>query len=103
MKITRLLGAKVLVEPIEEPAWAEAGLVLPEIARATPRKGTIVLVGTGDKDKYGKPKPMGFSVGDKVLFDRGSGQEIEQEDENGKVVKYLLIKDGEIAAKVKEG
>jgi hypothetical protein len=44
------LGARVVVEPLEQEEVTAGGIVLPETAKEKPQKGTVVAVGPGDRN-----------------------------------------------------
>jgi chaperonin GroES len=51
----------------------------------------VVAVGSGIKDENGKVTPLDVKVGDKVIFGKWSGTEVEL---NGK--KLLIMKESDI-------
>lgn len=67
------------------------GIVLPEAAKKSPRRGTVVAVGPGNEEK-----PQ-VKVGDKIVFAPYSGVEIDQ---NGEV--FLIMPEKDILSVVKE-
>jgi len=85
------LEDRVLVEPMEETETKTAGgIIIPDTAKEKPRMGLIKSVGTDEKlQKIVK-------VGDKVLYGKYSGDEIEAD---GK--KFLIVKKEDILAIVK--
>jgi chaperonin GroES len=85
------LGARVLVEPIEQEEVTPAGIVLPETAKEKPQQGTVLAVGPGDRDDKGNRIPMDVKVGDKVLFAKYAGTEVKMD---GK--KMLILRESDI-------
>ncbi len=87
------LDDRVLIMVDEEagPQKTTSGLYLPDTAKEKPRTGQVVAVGT-DEDLQEKIK-----VGDRILYSKFSGDEIEIE---GK--KHLLLQRNEILAIVQE-
>jgi chaperonin GroES len=82
---------RVLIDPEEvEESKSKAGIILPDTAKERPRKGRVVEVGT-DEDLAEKIK-----VGDKIVYAKFSGDEVELEDK-----KYLIISRSDILAVVK--
>lgn len=69
---------RVLVRRKDEKTETEGGIVIPDQAREKPQEGEIIAVGPSDTDHLG--------VGDKVLFSKYAGTEIELDDE-----KFLII------------
>lgn len=87
------LGARVVVDPIEESEMTASGIVLPETAKEKPQKGTVVSVGAGDRDDKGNRIAMDVKVGDVVLYAKYGGTEIKVE---GK--KYLILRESDLLA-----
>ncbi|MCA1899106.1 MAG: co-chaperone GroES [Chloroflexi bacterium] len=85
------LGARVLIEPIEQEEVTAGGIVLPETAKEKPQQGKILAAGPGDRNEDGERIPMDVKVGDVVLFAKYSGTEIKME---GK--KYLIMRESDI-------
>jgi chaperonin GroES len=85
----RPLPDRVIVEvlPITEYA-SKAGIIIPENAQQPSQEGIVVATGR-NTGKSG----IRVKVGDKVLFPRFGGREIEWEDK-----KYLLLHHKEIVA-----
>ena len=78
----------VLPAPAEEKV---GGIIIPDTAKEKPLNGTIVAVGEGTKDEK-----MIVKEGDKVLYGKYAGTELEYE---GK--KYLMMRQSDVLAIVK--
>jgi chaperonin GroES len=90
MKI-RPFEDRVLVEPGEiEETKTKSGLIIPDTAKEKPRIAKVVEVGT-DEDLAEHIK-----VGDKIIFAKFTGDEIEFDNK-----KYLIVSRGDILAIVK--
>lgn len=87
------LGSRVVVEPIEQEDITAGGIVLPEIAKEKPQKGTVLSVGPGDRDEDGKRIAMDVKVGDVVLYQKYGGTEIKID---GK--KLLILRESDLLA-----
>lgn len=87
------LGARVVVEPIEQEEITAGGIVLPETAKEKPQRGKVVAAGPGDRDEDGDRIPMDVKVGDIVLFAKYSGTEIKVD---GK--KLLILRESDLLA-----
>ena len=87
----KVIDDKVLVQPDEaaEDEKSPGGIIIPDTAKEKPQKGTVVAVGT-DEDLKDVVKK-----GDKVVFGKYTGDEIEFE---GK--KYLVVQRSDILALV---
>jgi len=90
MKI-RPLQDRVLVERIEEEEKTKGGIIIPDTAREKPQQGKVVAVGPGKTDEKGNRVAIGVKVGDRVLFGKYAGSEVEIE---GK--QYLIMREEDI-------
>jgi chaperonin GroES len=81
-------GDKVLVL-FDEAEEKLGGIVIPDIAKALPRRGTVVAVGDGNMND-GPMILMPYKVGDRVLFGRHSGAEIKFHWKDEK--NYILLR-----------
>jgi len=91
------LGARVVVEPLEQDEVTAGGIVLPETAKEKPQQGNVLAAGEGRRDDDGKRIPMDVKVGDKVLFAKYAGTEIKLD---GK--KLLIMKETDILGIITE-
>ena len=87
------LGARVVVEPLEQDEVTAGGIVLPETAKEKPQKGTVLSVGAGDRDDKGNRIAKDVKVGDTVLFAKYGGTEIKID---GK--KLLILRESDLLA-----
>jgi chaperonin GroES len=62
---------RVLVQPSAAEEKTAGGIFIPDTAKEKPQKGTVIAVGPGKKDE-----PVNVKVGDKVLYGKYSGTEI---------------------------
>ena len=82
------LADRVLIEPVEAETKTIGGIIIPDTAKEKPLQGTIVAVGNGTKDEE-----MVLKEGDRVLYGKYAGTEIEHE---GK--KYLIMRQSDVVA-----
>jgi len=81
------LGDRILVKPMLAPEVTKSGIVLPDTAdKEKKEQGEVVSIGDGEKIKK-----LNLKVGDKVLFGKYSGDEVEMEK-----VQYKFLKDEDI-------
>lgn len=80
------LGDRVLLRRLmaEEK---KGGIFLPETAKKKQEQAEVVAIGTGKKDKNGTLIAIPVKVGDIVLMDKYSGQEVTLDDEEFVIVK----------------
>ena len=91
----RPLGDRVLVKPIDEPEKKKGGIIIPDTAKEKPQQGEVVAVGKGRILESGERVALEVKKGDKVLFRRYSGTEINIEEE-----KYLILGESDILAMI---
>ncbi|MDD2288265.1 MAG: co-chaperone GroES [Bacteroidales bacterium] len=82
------LADRVLVKPAAAEQKTAAGIIIPDTAKEKPMRGEIIAVGQGKKDE-----PMTVKVGDKVLYGKYSGTEINIDGED-----FLIMKESDIYA-----
>jgi len=88
------LADKVLVLPDEvSETKTSGGIIIPDTAKEKPQKGEIVAVGPGRTDDNGNVIKMNVKVGDKVLYSKYGGNELEYESK-----KYLIMSESDIYA-----
>ena len=87
MNITPLAD-RVLVRPAEAEQKTASGIIIPDTAKEKPQHGEVLAVGKGTKDHE-----MTVKVGDKVLYGKYSGTEIELDGE-----KLMIMKESDIYA-----
>lgn len=77
------LGDRVLVKVLETEEITASGIVLPDSAKEKKAEGEIIGLGEGED-----LKKLNLSVGDKVLFGKYSGDEVEVDNEEYKILKH---------------
>ena len=91
MKLVPLFDKVVLKQLVAEEI-TKSGIVLPGQAKEKPQQAEVIAVGPGGVVD-GKEITMQVKVGDKVIFSKYSGTEVEVEDE-----KYVIVKQNDILA-----
>jgi len=92
MKV-RPLHDRLLVKRIEEEARTQGGLIIPDTAKEKPVEGKVVAVGKGKVDEDGKLRPLDVHQGDRVLFTKYSGTEIQLAGD-----EHLIIREDDVLA-----
>ena len=93
----RPIGDKVVVEVFEEEEKTAGGILLPDTAKKKPQEGRVVAVGPGRVLQDGTRAPMSVKVGDRVIFSKYGGNEVEVD---GK--EYTILDEDQIYA-IREG
>lgn len=87
----RPLHDRVLLRRIEQNEKTAGGIIIPDTAKEKPMEGEIVAVGSGTRDETGKIIPLDVKAGDKVLFSKWSGTEVNLNGE-----ELLVMKESDI-------
>jgi chaperonin GroES len=87
------LGNRVLVRRLEAQETLKGGIILPDTAKKKQESAEVLAIGTGKKDKSGNLIPIPVKVGDVILLEKYSGQEITLEGE-----EYVIIRADDIIA-----
>ena len=81
-KKVRPLGAFVLVERNEAESTTQGGIIIPDSSQEKPLEATVVSVGKGRVDQKGNLSPLTVKKGDKVLFSKFGGAEVNIENQD---------------------
>ncbi|MDO4671590.1 co-chaperone GroES [Falsiporphyromonas endometrii] len=82
------LADRVLVRPAAAEEKTIGGIIIPDSAKEKPLKGEVIAVGNGTKDEE-----MVLKAGDKILFGKYAGTEIEIDNE-----KLLIMRQSDVLA-----
>lgn len=92
MKV-RPLYDRVLVQRLDTEETTKGGIIIPETAKEKPQEGKVVATGNGIILPDGTVKPLDVKKGNKILFSKYGGTEINIEGED-----YLILREEEILA-----
>ena len=92
MKI-KPLHDRVIVRRIEEEGKTKGGIIIPDTAKEKPIEGKVVAVGGGKILENGKKQPLEVKKGDRILFGKYAGTDIQIEGE-----EHLIMKEDDIIA-----
>jgi chaperonin GroES len=90
MKI-RPLQDRILVKRVDEEEKTSGGIIIPDTAKEKPQQGIVIAAGPGKADDSGKIRPLDVKKGDKVLFGKYSGTEVNVDGE-----EHLIIREEDI-------
>ena len=88
----------IVLQSIEEEELTASGLVIPESAKEKPQHGSVVAVGPGKMNDAGVVETIDLGSGDRVLYQKYTGQEINVENED-----YIIIRFQDVLAKLVDG
>lgn len=91
------LNDRILVRRDDAEKMTPGGIHIPDTNQEPPLQGEVLAVGAGAILHDGKRRPLDVAIGDRVLFNRYAGTEIEVDDE-----KLLIMTEGEVHAKVRK-
>jgi chaperonin GroES len=92
MKI-KPLHDRVIVSRIEEQETTKGGIIIPDTAKEKPAEGKIVAVGDGKTLESGEKQTLTVKVGDRILFGKYAGTEINIDGE-----EHLIMREDDIIA-----
>ena len=73
----RPLHDRVLVRRIEQEEKTAGGIIIPDTAKEKPQEGEVIAVGPGVATEDGKLLPLDVKAGDRILFGKWSGTEVQ--------------------------
>lgn len=88
------LADRVAIRPLEETETMKGGLYIPDTAKEKPIQGDVIAVGAGRLEK-GERVPMELKVGDRVVYGKYSGTQVDLDGE-----EVILIKESDVIAKL---
>ena len=89
----RPLGDRVVIKPSAKEEMTKSGIVLPDTAKEKPQEGKVVAVGNGKMNDEGQRIPMDVQEGDRILFGKYSGSEVNVEDD-----EYVIMREDDVLA-----
>ena len=91
------LGDRVVVKALEAEEKTKGGIVLPDTAKEKPQEGKVVAVGKGKVLEGGTIQPLEVKPGDKVLYGKYSGTEVNTKEGE----ELLIMREEDILAIIK--
>ena len=86
------LGDRVVLKQLVAEETTKSGFVIPGQSKEKPQQAEVIAVGPGGVVD-GKEITMQVKVGDKVIYSKYSGTEVELDNE-----KYVIVKQNDILA-----
>ncbi|MBD67181.1 MAG: co-chaperone GroES [Candidatus Neomarinimicrobiota bacterium] len=87
------LSDRVVVEPAAAEEKSSGGIILPDTAQEKPQQGTVVATGPGKVSDTGTLVEMSVKDGDKILYGKYSGTEV-----NVAGTDYIIMRESDILA-----
>ena len=85
------LDNRVVIEQVEAEEKTKGGIFLPDTAKEKPQIGVVIAVGPGTLLDDGKRGAMSVSKGDKVIYGKYMGNDVEVD---GK--KYVILRESDL-------
>ncbi len=90
MKI-RPLQDRLIVKRIDEEETTKGGIIIPDTAKEKPQEGKVIAVGKGKVAENGEVRPLDVKKGDRILFSKYAGTEINLEGN-----EHLIIREDDV-------
>jgi len=87
------IGNRVIAKRTEKEEKLKGGIILPDSAKQKQESAIVVAVSDDMRTKEGNSFESPVKVGDTILMDKYSGQEVSVEDED-----YIIVKVEDIVA-----
>jgi chaperonin GroES len=81
MKV-RPLHDRLIVQRLEEEEKTKGGIIIPDTAKEKPIEGKVIAVGAGRVKKDGTKVPLEVKKGDRVLYAKYAGTEVNINGKN---------------------
>ena len=90
------LGDKIVLKQVEAEETTKSGIVLPGQAKEKPQEAEVIAVGPGGVIE-GKEVTMQVKAGEKVIYSKYAGTNVELDG-----VEYIVVKQSDILAIVED-
>jgi len=87
----RPLQDRILVKRVKEEEKTKGGIIIPDTAKEKPAEGKVTAVGNGKLGDDGKRVPLEIKKGDRILFGKYSGTEVNVEGD-----EYLIMREDDV-------
>lgn len=84
------LHDRIIVKRLDEEEKTAGGIIIPDAAKEKPQEGMVVAVGSGRRED-GKVVALDVKQGDKVLFGKYSGTEIQLDGD-----EHLIMREDDV-------
>ena len=85
------LNDRIVVKRLENEEKTKGGIIIPDTAKEKAQYGEVVAAGPGKANENGAICPLSVKQGDKVLFGKYSGTEINFDGQD-----LLIIREDEV-------
>ena len=85
------LHDRVIVKRIDEGEQVRGGIIIPDSAKEKPQEGEVIAAGLGKYKEDGSRQALDVKTGDRILFGKYGGSEIQVDGED-----LLMMREDEI-------
>jgi chaperonin GroES len=89
------MSDRIVIRPTQQEETTKSGIFLPDTVKERPQEGEVIAVGPGRYLSNGKRLDMELKAGDKVIYSKYAGTEIQAEDE-----ELLVLGSNDVLAKI---
>ena len=89
------LNDRIVIKPLQQEQVLSSGIVIPDSAKEKPQQGEVIAIGPGKRDDDGKRVPLDIEMGDRILYKKYTGQEIQIDNED-----LIVLEEREVLAKL---
>jgi chaperonin GroES len=90
------LHDRVIVKRIDEGEQVRGGIIIPDSAKEKPQEGEVIAAGKGKYREDGSRQALDVKAGDRVLFGKYGGSEVNLEGE-----EVMIMREDEILGIIK--
>jgi chaperonin GroES len=94
----RPLHDRILVRRVESDERTKGGIIIPDTAKEKPQEGEVIATGPGARNEQGEITALDVKPGDRVLFGKWSGTEIQLDGED-----LLIMKESDVMGVLEAG
>jgi chaperonin GroES len=87
----------IVLKAVKSEEVTASGLVIPDSAKETPQHGIVVAAGPGKVNEAGVMETMDLAEGDRILYQKYTGQEVTVDSED-----YIVIRFQDVLAKLED-
>ena len=87
----RPLHDRLLIKCIEEKETVKGGIIIPDSAKEKPQEGEVIATGKGKRLDAGEMVDLDVRPGDRILFGKYSGNEIQLEG-----TEYIIMREEDV-------
>ena len=89
----RPLHNRLIIKRLDEDETTAGGIIIPDTAKEKPQQGKVIAAGPGRRDDKGDSIAMEVKQGDRVLFSKYSGNEIDLDGD-----EHLIVSEDDVLA-----